>query len=111
MYRAIDEKIRLFLDDVRIPTESGYAVVRSYNDAINFLQDRGCPDFISFDHDLGDADELTGLDVVKWMIERDLNNNGEFIPENFTYKVHSSNPPGADNIDGLLKSYLHHKEN
>ena len=101
----------LYLDDIRIPTSSGFAVVRSYDDAVHFMRTRGCPDHISFDHDLGEADQHTGLDVAKWMIERDMNDSGKFIPADFTYTVHSANPPGAANIDGLLKSYLHHKKN
>lgn len=102
---------RLYLDDIRIPTTSGMAIVRSYDDAVHFMRKYGCPEYISFDHDLGDEDEHSGLDVAKWMIEKDLDNNGTFIPPGFTYTVHSANPPGAENIDGLLKSYLFHKKN
>ena len=97
---------KLYLDDVRIPTSSGYAIVRSYNEAIAYMEEHGCPDYISFDHDLGDADEHTGLDVVKWMITQDLDKDCTFIPEDFEFDVHSANPPGAANIKGLLTGYL-----
>ena len=97
---------KLYLDDIRIPTSSGVAIVRSYKAAIQHMTEHGCPESISFDHDLGEADEHTGLDVAKWMVEQDLEQDGEFIPADFTYTVHSANPPGAANIAGLLKSYL-----
>lgn len=97
---------KLYLDDIRIPTSSGFAIVRSYNDAVHYMREHGCPGLMSFDHDLGEADEHSGLDVAKWMVERDMNDNGEFIPESFTFTVHSANPPGADNIRGLLNNYL-----
>ncbi len=97
---------KLYLDDIRIPTSSGFAIVRSYDDAVHYMRKNGCPDFISFDHDLGEADEHSGLDVAKWMVERDMNDNGQFIPEDFTFNVHSANPPGAANIKGLLDNYL-----
>ena len=97
---------KLFLDDIRIPTSSGYAVVRSYDAAVHFMRENGCPEFISFDHDLGEAKEHSGYDVAKWMIERDMNDNGKFIPKDFSYRVHSMNPVGKENIEGLLDGYL-----
>ena len=96
----------LYLDDIRIPTTSGQSIVRSYKEAIEYMEEHGCPDYISFDHDLGDADEPTGLDVVKWMIVHDLDNEGTFIPDDFDFDVHSANPPGAANIKGLIVGYL-----
>jgi len=97
---------KLYLDDIRIPTTSGYAIVRSYNEAIEHMKEHGCPGLLSFDHDLGEADSHSGLDVAKWMVERDLNDGGNFIPKDFEFNVHSANPPGAANIAGLLDSYL-----
>lgn len=64
---------------------------------------------ISFDHDLGDDD--TAMIFVKWLIDYDLDNNGKIIPENFSYNVHSANPVGKENIEGLLQSYLNFKKN
>ena len=73
------------------------------------MQDKGCPLFISFDHDLGDSKQKPGLDIVKWMIEKDLNLSGQFIPNNFKFEVHSANPVGRDKINGLLHNYLNQK--
>ena len=68
-------------------------------------------DFISFDHDLGinpDGTEKNGHDFAKWLVEQDLDQKIDF-PAHFGYKVHSSNPAGVKNIDGLMKSYLKFK--
>ncbi|MGK0446544.1 MAG: hypothetical protein ACJA2M_000313 [Polaribacter sp.] len=82
------------------------------------------PDFISFDHDLADEHytpekywddyaaskayqdsrnytEKTGLDCAKWLIELCLDNNLN-LPN---FYVHSHNPVGADNINGLLNNF------
>jgi hypothetical protein len=73
------------------------------------MRERGCPDFVSFDHDLGDRHEPTGYDVAKWMVNKDLDMDGEFMPDKFMFEVHSANPPGRENIAGLLNSYLKSK--
>jgi hypothetical protein len=97
---------KLYIDDIREPYNDDFVVVRSYAEAVGWLRKNGCPQFISFDHDLGEADARSGYDVAKWMVERDLNDNGKFIPDTFNYNVHSANPVGAENIRGLLDSYM-----
>lgn len=102
---------KLYIDDIRNPKLPGYNIVRSYDDAIFYMESYGCPEFISFDHDLGDAKAKTGFDIAKWMTERDMNESGQFIPGNFDFFVHSANPVGAKNIEGLLNNYLEVKRN
>jgi hypothetical protein len=99
--------MKLFLDDERFPpgTGEGWDIVRNMADATTYMRARGCPSFISFDHDLGE-DQPTGYDLVNWMIERDLDENGRFIPVDFDFYVHSQNPTGRDNIILKLKAYL-----
>lgn len=96
---------KLFIDDIREPKGKDFVVIRSYSDAIYYMRQNGCPKFISFDHDLGD-NVRSGFDIAKWMVERDLNDKGTFIPNEFTYNVHSANPVGSQNITGLLNNYL-----
>ncbi len=57
----------------------------------------------------GDYDAKSGHDLAKWIVEKDLDMDGAFIPSNFTYTIHSSNPTGSKNIDGVLSSYLREK--
>ena len=79
-------------------------IARTYEEAINLIEEKGMPNFISFDHDLGDKIP-TGFDLSKWIVEKDLDNNG-FIPKDFSFYVHSQNPQGKLNIEGLLNQYL-----
>lgn len=103
----------LFIDDERYPSEHStrdFVIVRNSDDAIITMKEYGCPEFISFDHDLGGDD--TSMIIVNWMIAMDLDRrtygleNGFFIPDNFEFDVHSQNPVGAKNIKELLNSYL-----
>lgn len=110
---------RLFLDDVRNPEEvkwvrlpSGpWTVIRNYEDFVRVVQNRGMPEYISFDHDLADVHyqnperenfvEKTGLDCAKWLVEH-CSTFGYGLPE---YSVHSMNPVGAERIRLLLQSF------
>lgn len=97
----------LYLDDLR-PVPSGWAVARSFDDAVAYVETHGVPSMISFDHDLGEAEGVllpTGYDFAKWLVERDLDRPG-FIPADFQFTVHSANPVGARNITGYLEGYL-----
>ena len=73
----------------------------------------GCPEYISFDHDLGN-DLPSGHDCLQWLIERDLRlqiQKQKFIPDNFEINVHSANPFCKENIEKLLISYINFKIN
>jgi hypothetical protein len=104
--------MKMYLDDIRTPIEEFDFIVRSYDEAIVVIQTHGIPDFISFDHDLGvDEDGTllkTGYDLAKWIVDNDLNTTYK-LPSNFSFKVHSQNPVGRQNIISLLQSYLKHK--
>jgi len=96
--------MRMYIDDIRDPKGDFDFVTRSSEGAIYIMTVDGCPDFISFNHDLGGDD--TAIKVVKYMINRDLDFNGKFIPQGFEFNVHSANPVGIANITGYLNSYL-----
>jgi hypothetical protein len=97
---------KLYLDDIRCPGHvgSGWLIARSYEEAIEIVKQNECPFYVSFDHDLGDANAKTGYDFAKWLVEQDLDHG--ILPDNFDFNVHSANPVGAANITGLLDSYL-----
>jgi hypothetical protein len=98
--------MKLFLDDERFPPDGpDWWIVRDMPEAIQYMEAHGCPLFISFDHDLGEG-KHTGADLARWMVNRDLDTDGKFIPSEFTYYVHSQNPVGATNITGWLDGYL-----
>lgn len=98
----------LYLDDKRTPSDvQEWIVAKTVQHAKNLVMYMGIPSFISFDHDIDENG--TGYDFAKWLVEQDQDGKYEF-PDNFRYQVHSANPVGAQNIKGLLDSYLQHKK-
>ena len=51
------EKMYLYLDDVRIPTEGNWEVVRNYDEFVAHIKLNGLENYevISLDHDLGES--------------------------------------------------------
>lgn len=74
--------------------------------AQDYIERKGCPDFISFDNDL--MRELEGVDLAKWLVEKDMDSPG-FIPEGFDFFVHSQNPIAKEKIYSYLGQYLEFK--
>ena len=77
--------------------------VNSFNKALEYIENNGCPAFISFDNDLGSA--LEGGDLARLLVKKDLDTPG-FIPAEFDFFVHSMNPVARKNINELLSQYL-----
>jgi len=106
---------KLFLDDIRVPPDETWDVVRNYKEFIEYITKNRVPDFISFDHDLGIEHyaelfqdikkhileegfvEKTGYDCAKWLVE-----NNHKIKE---FGCHSMNPIGKENILTLLHNW------
>lgn len=92
----------LYLDDIRQPrTQRDWVIVRSFDEFVRYILEHGTPEYISFDHDLGE-DVPSGMDCAKWLVENDI------VPKG--YNVHSANPVGAANIDGLMRQWLEHHQ-
>jgi hypothetical protein len=104
----METRYRLFIDDIRDPVAPDWVIARTSFEAIALLEARGCPFEISFDHDLGGDD--TAMVVAKKLVSMDLDAGGGFIPADFVYSVHSANPVGKGNIEGLLEAYLRQRE-
>jgi len=129
----------LFLDDFRVPNTflkdiRTWTVVRNYKEFVKTIKERGLPDFISFDHDLGPEhyaifdilealqqeeplpkydkipydkyEEKTGYHCALYLIEYC---KGKKLPLP-DYQVHSMNPVGAENIKKLLENYKKHQK-
>lgn len=82
---------KIYLDDVRIPTDKDWILVKNYDEFVNIVTDLGLDNIniISLDHDLGDTaideyhnnvivndridysniKEKTGLDCAKWLVD------------------------------------------
>ena len=98
----------MYIDDIRTPKNEYTMICRNSDETIEYMVRNGCPEFISFDHDLGGDD--TSIIIVKWLINMDLDMDGEFIPNNFSWNIHSANPVGAANIEGYLTAYMKSKD-
>lgn len=104
--------MRMYLDDIREPKNDFDVIVRSYDEAVAFINKNGIPNFISFDHDLAcDNNGIilkTGYDLAKWLVESSLDGTLKF-PTDFKFYVHSANPIGKHNIESILNNYIHFK--
>jgi hypothetical protein len=119
------EKISLYLDDVRIPKDNSWQVVKDYTEFVSHIRLNGLEnyDVITLDHDLGKEamdefynnalpnytlnydniiNEKTGLDCAKWLVAESMIKK---IPLPQIY-VHSANPIGSSNIMGYVNNYL-----
>lgn len=122
----------LYLDDVRTPTETlpnahPWEIVRNYDEFVNWIEtNQRLPDFITFDHDLGQEHmddyfkqiveqgyqqpnyesykEKTGLDCAMYVVSFCEKNNVLF-PK---CCVHSHNPIGAANIQSYINGFKKH---
>lgn len=95
----------LWLDDLRDPqlylSEKDYDVVwvKSFEEFTTWITLNGVPEYVSFDHDLGEG--LSGYDAVKFLasycekLERRL-------PK---CTIHSANPVGRTNIQSVIDTY------
>lgn len=95
---------KLFIDDERFPPEdgSGWVIVRSSHEAIEWVKANGIPDFISFDHDLGGDD--TSKTFIRWLMEQVMDGVLKFPPW-FGFYVHSQNPIGAEWIRSTMSKF------
>lgn len=114
---------KLFLDDERRPEhvtwvrlpEGPYKIVRNYQEFTRYIERRGLPDFVTFDHDLAaehyagwaaGRDEVlyetfkehTGYHCAEWLVHYCINHNLPLPP----FEVHSMNQVGRQNIRRVL---------
>jgi hypothetical protein len=97
---------RLFIDDERDPpADDGHTwtVVRTVDAARSIVVALGIPSFIAFDHDLGATPEGGTSEVMRfvhWLKDFILDTRPDL--GEFDFYVHSQNPIGRKNIEGLL---------
>lgn len=96
---------KLFIDDLRDPVklydDTNWIIARTYNDALNIIQNNGAPNEISFDNDLGEQSTNDAYAILKWIVyETDY-----IIPY---IRVHSDNSVAAEQIRGLANNWHKH---
>jgi hypothetical protein len=120
----INNKLRLYLDDVRTPLTKDWIIARNYDEFVGAIKLHGLGNFevISLDHDLGEGamieyytnvknnymldynniEEKTGMDCCRYLVAESMN---EKIPLPQIY-IHSANPIGSANMMGYINNYL-----
>ena len=120
----INNRLRLYLDDIRTPVDDDWILVRNYDEFVKQIKLHGLGNFevISLDHDLGEGamveyytnvknnymldynniEERTGMDCCRYLVSDSMN---EKIPLPQIY-VHSANPIGSANMMGYINNYL-----
>lgn len=102
---------KLFCDDERNPVhcvaflgikdpiyfENEWVICRNYVSFCNTIKKMGLPEFVSFDHDLGEGED--GVDCAKFLVDYCMDNKLKLPP----FRIHSQNPVGSDNILSYLK--------
>lgn len=99
---------RAFRDPELIDPSKKYVAVKTVEQAKDHILAHGCPVFISFDFDLGldaNGEPMESDELAKWLVDQDLDNNGSFIPEGFSYQVHSKNLTAKNNL-AILGNWL-----
>jgi hypothetical protein len=96
---------KIFIDDEREPpgNREDWVVCRTVAQAQHLVNRQGFPSFVSFDHDLG-YNVPSGMDFAKWLVEMDIKH--KLMEPDFDFYVHSQNPVGKANIEGLLRQYM-----
>ena len=120
----INNRLRLYLDDIRTPVDDDWIVVRDYDEFVKQIKLHGIGNFevMSLDHDLGEGamveyytnvknnymldynniNERTGMDCCRYLVSESMN---EKIPLPQIY-IHSANPIGSANMMGYINNYL-----
>lgn len=117
------DKLQIYLDDIRTPTDKEWIVVRSYEEFVSQIETKGLAAFscISLDHDLSDSamleygrsvstkvidyskiKEKTGYQAAKYLVELSMD-SGIPLPQ---IHVHSANTVGSTNIIMYINNYL-----
>lgn len=94
----------LWLDDLRPIPEGFDNWSPDFEHACCLVKEKGIPNYISFDHDLGPG-KMTGYDFAKYLCMLDYCGYAKF-PKDFSFGVHSANPTGQKNIEGYLFGYF-----
>jgi hypothetical protein len=116
--------MKIYLDDVRIPIEEGWTIVRNYDEFVSKINETGLEkiELISLDHDLdksamiewskntyenytinyNNIAEKTGLDCAKWLIQQWK--DGKPVVD---VVIHSANAIGSANMMGIINHYRH----
>jgi disulfide oxidoreductase YuzD len=119
----MENKIKIYLDDIRTPIDVDWCIVRTFDEFVEKINNTGLENIeqISLDHDLGieamneyytntkfnnhinynNITEKTGYDAAKYLINKAIDEN-TLLPY---ITVHSANAVGSENITSYINNY------
>src|SRR5574343_1277054 len=106
--REIKMTYSIYIDDERtLPeqyknTDEEFHLVRTVNEAIKLIQQKGMPKFISFDYYL---EYGTTLPLIEWMYYEMKLGDLEISKDGFKYAVHSASSDGKEKIDEMFNKW------
>jgi hypothetical protein len=109
---------KLFLDDRRTPERTepyskkpphsnfwdDIKIARTYDDAVEIINEFGAPYMLMLDYFLGD-DHFLGIDVVEYFVEYIMEDQSR-LPDNFHYHCHTNSDTGARKMSEKLEDML-----
>ena len=108
--------MKLYLDDIRNPHQSGYQdnewiVCRNDTEFVSAIEQHFSElEIISFDNDLAnfdsDGNEVTGYAVLKWLCNYILDNN--LHASNLEIRFHTANVVGKENMMCYWRNFKEH---
>ena len=90
------------LDDTE--NENRFHWVKSFDEAVEWIIENGCPISVDLDYDLSEF--KTGNDIALWMINKDIESKGTFFPKDFGYSSHSGSPDNRMLIYKTFRDYF-----
>lgn len=94
---------KLFLDDIREPEylygSSDWVIARNIEEFKNIILDKGAPNEVSFDHDLGIVNGKIeeASEALHWLMYSDY-----IVPK---IRIHSDNIAGSLNLESKAKTW------
>lgn len=83
--------MKIFLDAKQTPKDGYTLIVRSpdhFKDL--FKKWSNHITHVSFSDDLKDRNDITGLDLARWLVNMNTIHTGMFLKRSFTFRVHDS---------------------
>lgn len=114
-------KVLMWIDDLRDPSTQDWIErfspigtlckvvwLKSYDEVVDYINTKGLPTAVCFDHDLGDIDnpddEKTGYDCAKFIADYCMDHHKKYP----LYNIQSDNGPGRENIHKFIQNFKKH---
>lgn len=97
------KEVKLWIDDYRDAPDDSWTEVRKVEPAIKFIA-QFSPTTISIDHDIENRPDDETFKPVAYFIGEKFNND-TFWADDLHIEIHSDNPTGAAQLQGIFEDY------